>query len=126
MANAQEVLAQLNNTWTSMLDKFYDSVADEYIQWMAKEYKMDLKALREKAAPLKDKLLSKATESITAVKTTKKPETYLHDSRAHYMLLTDPYAKLHYTHSRHTKSRMDGPTMFNIYCATARLNPQIR
>ena len=74
MTNAQEVLTQLNNTWTSMLDKFYDSVADEYLQWMAKEYKMDLKTLREKAAPLKEKLLSKAAESVAAVKTTKKPE----------------------------------------------------
>ena len=75
MANAQEVLAQLTNTWSSMLDKFYDSVADEYLQWMAKEYKMDIKSLREKAGPLKAKLLAKATESVTAVKTTKKPVT---------------------------------------------------
>lgn len=75
MANAQEVLAQLTNTWSSMLDKFYDSVADEYLQWMAKEYKMDIKSLREKAGPLKAKLLAKATESVNAVKTTKKPVT---------------------------------------------------
>ena len=72
MSNAQEVLAQLTNTWSSMLDKFYDSVSDEYIKWMAKEYEMDLKTLREKAAPLKAKLLSKATEAVSAVKTTRK------------------------------------------------------
>ena len=72
MANAQEVLAQLTNTWSNMLDKFYDSVADEYLQWMAKEYKMNIKELREKAAPLKQKLLAKATEAVSAVKTTKK------------------------------------------------------
>jgi hypothetical protein len=73
MANAQEVLSQLTNTWSSMLDKFYDSVADEYLLWMSKEYKIDLKTLKEKAAPLKTKLLSKATESVSSVKTTKKP-----------------------------------------------------
>ena len=72
MANAQEVLAQLTTTWSSMLDKFYDSVSDEYIKWMAKEYNMEIKALREKAAPLKAKLLSKAAEAVNAVKTTKK------------------------------------------------------
>lgn len=72
MANAQEVLLQLNNTWSAMLDKFYDSVSDEYLKWMANEYNMDLKALREKAEPLKTKLLSKATEAVSAVKTTKK------------------------------------------------------
>ena len=75
MANAQEVLSQLTNTWSSMLDKFYDSVADEYLLWMSKEYKIDLKTLKEKAAPLKTKLLSKATESVSSVKTTKKAVT---------------------------------------------------
>ena len=73
MANAQEVLAQLNNTWSSMLDKFYDSVADEYLSWMAKEYNVELKTLKEKALPLKAKLLAKATDSMHVVKTTKKP-----------------------------------------------------
>lgn len=73
MANAQEVISQLTNTWTSMLDKFYDSVAEEYLLWMSKEYKIDIKILREKAAPLKEKLLNKATHSISSVKTTKKP-----------------------------------------------------
>ena len=72
MANAQEVLSQLTNTWSSMLDKFYDSVADEYLAWMAKEYNIDLKTLKEKALPLKEKLLSKATDAVSAVKTTKK------------------------------------------------------
>ena len=75
MANAQEVILQLTNTWTSMLDKFYDSVADEYLSWMAKEYNIELKSLKEKAAPLKTKLLSKATDAVSAVKTTKKQET---------------------------------------------------
>ena len=46
MANAQEVIFQLTNTWTSMLDKFYDSVADEYLSWMAKEYNIELKVLK--------------------------------------------------------------------------------
>jgi hypothetical protein len=55
-----------------MLDKFYDSVADEYLVWMAKEYNVDLKQLKEKAQPLKAKLLSKATDAVSAVKTTKK------------------------------------------------------
>ena len=72
MANAHDVLQQLTNTWSSMLDKFYDSVADEYIKWMAKEYNMDIKELREKAIPLKAKLLSKATDAVSVVKTTKK------------------------------------------------------
>jgi len=72
--DASEVLQQLSVTWTSMLDKFYDSIEDEMITWISKEHKIPIATLRAKAAPLKEKLLSKATESVNNIKTTKKAD----------------------------------------------------
>ena len=72
--DATEVLQQLNATWSSMLDKFYDSVEDEMISWISKEHNIPITTLRAKAAPLKEKLLSKATEAVNSVKSTKKAE----------------------------------------------------
>ena len=72
--DATEVLQQLNATWSTMLDKFYDSVEEEMILWISKEHKIPIATLRAKAAPLKEKLLSKATEAVNSVKSTKKAE----------------------------------------------------
>lgn len=107
MSNAEEVLTQLTNTWSSMLDKFYDSVSDEYIKWMAKEYEMDLKTLREKAAPLKAKLLSKATEAVSVVKTTKKQtgKTKVVDSSKYGTMSRKELVELCKTHSLPVKRK---------------------
>ena len=70
--DSKSVLQELNNTWEKMLDKFYDGVVDEFITWMAKEHNMDIKVLREKAAPLKERLIANASNNINSIKTTKK------------------------------------------------------
>lgn len=70
--DANYVISQLTGTWTSMLEQFYDTISDEVIVWLAKEHNLDLNELREKAKPLRTKILAKGTSGLETKKTTKK------------------------------------------------------
>lgn len=59
--DASQVIAQLNSTWSSLIDKYYDHIADEYLSWMSNEYNIPLDELKEKAQPVKDKIMNIAT-----------------------------------------------------------------
>ena len=64
--DASQVMASMNNTWTDLIDKYYDHIADEYIQWMAKEYNLSIDELKKKAEPVKERILAGAQDAITA------------------------------------------------------------
>ena len=56
-----QVLAALNNTWSSMLDKYYDHIVDEYIVHLSKEIGQPVDELKKKAQELKSTILAGAT-----------------------------------------------------------------
>ena len=58
--DASQVISALNTTWTSLLDNYYDHIADEYLAWMSKEYNIPIDVLQEKSLPVKEKILADA------------------------------------------------------------------
>ena len=78
--DATQVLANLNNTWTGLLDKYYDHIAEEYLQWMSVEFNIPLETLKEKAAPIKDQVLASAAHKIENPESSikKKKQTVAH------------------------------------------------
>ena len=59
--DASQVLTALNSTWTSLLDNYYDHIADEYLSWMSSEYNIPIDVLKEKSLPVKEKVISDAS-----------------------------------------------------------------
>ena len=58
--DAAQVLAALNNTWSTSLEEYYDNIEDEYLKYMSKEFNIPLDKLKEKAIPVREKILEKA------------------------------------------------------------------
>ena len=59
--DATQVMKAMNEQWMCMMDNYYDHVCGNYLEFLSKEYNLDLDELKEKVAPLKEKILATAT-----------------------------------------------------------------
>ena len=73
--DAAQVIATMNTTWATLIDKYYDHIADEYIAWMSREYNVPVDELRAKAEPVKAKILASAEQNVNAMTVKKKPKS---------------------------------------------------
>uniref|UniRef100_A0A6C0F7C9 Uncharacterized protein n=1 Tax=viral metagenome TaxID=1070528 RepID=A0A6C0F7C9_9ZZZZ len=61
--DALQVKNAMNTYYLKLLDKFYDYIAINYIEFITKEYNLDIDEVRKKCEPLKAEILSKAKEN---------------------------------------------------------------
>ena len=59
--DALAVTKALNETWSNVIEDYYDTIATNYIEFLSKEYEIPINELKEKIAPLKNKLINNAS-----------------------------------------------------------------
>jgi len=48
----------MNNHWKGLLYQYYDTISDEYLKWMSKEYEIPIEELKSKEAAVKEKIMN--------------------------------------------------------------------
>lgn len=65
--DATQVLSQMNATWSSMLDKYYDHVAEEHLKDISEKFNIPLEDLQAKTNGLKEQIMEKLITKIDPI-----------------------------------------------------------
>ena len=65
--DATQVMKAMNEQWACMMDSYYDHVCGSYLEFLSKEYNLDLEELKAKVEPLKEKILATAASESAGV-----------------------------------------------------------
>ena len=59
--DVQQIITQLTNHWTTLMDQYYDNVSNEYLQTISEKYNIPINDLKNETSGLKDIIMKKIT-----------------------------------------------------------------